>query len=561
MPGISTVDDAIKGVEDAIKIAKAIKAIYEVVEGKESIGKLIDQLLDPGQGLDNMLTELNQNVITGFQDVVSAINNETLTNEWAPYSQTLSYIGTNLQAYQQAMHTLAATSTSDKSYTIVYNSNAVDFNNWCEGYAEQDGTIHRSSLGEMSSWLNPEPLHNSYLSLVGIFNAQSPNALDLIVKIAAAAQQDPAAAPTSRMPYDTQYNSVLRFMDCISKLVTITYYVHDSLLQLHNQILIKQGKPISSRLSVQTAISQNFGNVSTKPYVWHKFAQTLTGLATGSPQYQAAAFRPDMFPPTVATDSYERPSDCNWSFLPDEVRITDYYQNAFFTSIALVEVVDSQYPDAFYYNNSHVALQGKAVQVAPSSSGGAPSFSPQENAVPPLSNYENSNNWVPQSNGGDNTDEVTYTGGQILGTYEPSYAPMPSPSSNNCITVVTGFKLVTLNSGTEYNVAIALQFGELDISDPANPVVTIKDDSFIAPSFTQQSNIQQFIYTNFVGDYSTGENQHGVITNACLDRIGHDAGASCLSVQMAPTFYMADFYQPSNFKPIAAVFPTSEPLK
>lgn len=550
---------------EAIKDAYAIiNAIAGLAGDESTIQSFIDGLSGSSSTLNTLLEDLNNNVITGFQDVVDAINDAALTDAWQPINQSLTYIGTSLMAYQAAMATVAG--PAGGPYTITYNSDAINFIDWCNGYTDSGGTVHRSHLDEMSSWVNVAPLANSYLSLAGIFSSvpPAPGALKLLVEIAQAAQGDPTGVQAS-MAYDTQYNSVLKFMDAINKLVTLTYYVHDSALALRNQIL---GKKVGAqgRQPLTAAIAANFGNVSASGTIWNQFAATLSQLATATPQTQVSAFKPHMFPPTHAVSTWERQPSNGWVFLPHKVQISDFYSNAYFSAIGLVHVESSQYPeypysDGWVYQNAHAALVGTAVQVGPVPAGGtAPTFTPLP-AVPDVQGvYGNSGNWVasPETGADGSTyNLVTYAGALQLGTCEPSYVVPPAVTSNNHVRVVTGFQFVALQNGQAFNVGVALQFGELDMSDPANPTVTVADDSFIPPNLTEQPDVQQFINTNLVGDYSTGSNGHGVVTSVSMQQYQGGNGPTCLGVQMIPTFYMADFYQPTNLPVIVAPPPAS----
>lgn len=536
-----------------------LNAIGTIAGDGTNIEDFIESLAGSSTGLNTLLADLNENVVQGFQNVVSAINDEALTNAWLPINQSLNYIGTSLMAYQSALGTVKAPTTPGGSYIITYNSDSIDFIDWCDGYTSSSGTVHTSKLDDMSSWLNAAPLVNSDLSLVGIFYRSSDagtNAIDLIRKIAAAAQKDPAGVQ-SGMAYDTQYNSLLAFMEAIFKLVSLTYYVHDSALGLRNMIL---GKKIgdSGRQSVMGAITANFGNVSTASTIWNQFATALSKLASTTPEVQVSAFSPAMFPPVVPLAVHERQAGNNWSFLPHAVRISDFYTNAFFTAISVVHVQSAEYPeypfkDGYVYQNAHLALIGNAVQVGPPPEGSSSPVYTSLPSVPEKSFYENSSDWAsyPEGGGTDGTyDVINYSGAFVCGTCEPNYASVPEPSSNNHVRVVTGFKFVQLQSGGAFNAAIALQFGELDMSDLSNPVVIIDNPDFVSPDFTRQSDIQQFLVTNPVGDYSSGELRNGIMTSVRL--AGHDVnnGPSCINVRMVPTFYMADFYQPTGLKPI-----------
>jgi hypothetical protein len=233
-------------------------------------------------------------------------------------------------------------------------------------------------------------------------------------------------------------------------------------------------------------------------------------------------------------------------FCTNQVSLAGTYPNSFFSAIGFCQPTNNAGPTLYGIGyRVYVALQGTVTTVGPGLT-----FSTSPQLYPDLNDYyNNDNNWV----GSDFGYPLFFSQTNTIGTFEPSFVNnIPTPTDHNHITVITGFQIVVISNGIGgFNMGIALQFGELDLTDVNNPVVNIKNPAFIPPTYTYACEYQQYTNTNQIGCYSdAGVLQPNILTNASFCRMyGGDVAAN---VQSASTIYQADFLQPANLPAVFA---------
>jgi hypothetical protein len=539
--------------KEALTLTKAIGAVYA---HRNDEMKLLDQIIFGNSELDSLINKLTKDVITGFNNVVNVLDEAELLKLWSPINQTLNTIGQDLTSYKNAMSTV--TKDANGHFTIEFESSVIHYKDWCLGYTGSDGVVHRSRLDDMQKWFSSHTLYNhKEASLVGIFSSFGPieavgsDAIDVWLKICQKAQVYTNRSLLGNIGYNTLFNSVMEFMDCINMLVKLAYYVHDSALLLLNNILLKEPNGVKcDKLSVKPAIDAHFGAYNQTGSIWNNFATVLDSLNTGNPgnQYKTAAFTPALCcttPPGYSHFERFRPNPS--SFYAQPLSINGVYTNAFFSAIQIsnIQVTNSKDEN---YESCCFALSGTVVQI-----GADMELSVVDQQWPSTSFYQDPSKWAHfYEHIYHNKIEIYYLNhGVTLGTFNDAYPPIPVHANKNHIPVVTGFQFQPIQNGDEFNVMLCVQYGVLDVTDPKAPTVTIVDDTMVQPAWAGQSGIQEFFCIQPSGNFSSQSYESGFITNMALSQAGGPLGGDmCISAQMAPEFYKSDFYQPTNLHKI-----------
>ena len=547
-----------------------IKTIASAIGSVASCGSNIEKLIATLTGsqstqLNQLLEQLEQDIVHGLGNVVNAINDDRLSKDWGEISSTLTYVHTMLKAYQEQLSTVKAVTGTNNTvqYQITTKSSLISLQDWCYGYQMQGSNISvEGALPVIAGFISLETITSltpNVSSLSGIFQYTGPgssssglgaNAISRWQEIFTALKQSNSNnLPGNSFINYSVYDSMLRLMSYIHNLVSLSLYVHDSAMAL----LIAANGPQPNLISLQNSITNHFGNYSTPGTVWHKFNSALTslGTATAAEQLGSCAYSPEQLPGNVALQHVGQDGDIgnlnSIDFCTNQVSLAGSYPNSFFSAIGFCQPTNNAGPtlNSIGYR-VYVALQGTITTVGP-----GPTFNINQQPYPDLNDYyNNDNNWV----GSDFGYPLFFSRNNTVETFEPSYVnTVPTPTDHNHITVITGFQLVEIANGFGgFNMAIALQFGELNLTDVNNPVVNIKNPDFIPPIYTHASEYQQYTNSNQVGCYSNaGVLQPNILTNATFCRIS--SGDVAANVQSASTIYQADFLQPAN---LPAVFTT-----
>lgn len=525
----------------------------DVIKHRDNPLKFIESFLDSEEALQTYLEQIDKDIVQGFKNLVEELNEKTYLDEWSAISATLTHIHSQRKSYAALFG--ATYQGSDGNYYLVDDQgDTVLFTDWAIGPKDPAGNRTGGVLEEMYGWLNQGEIRNQTLSsLYGIFedassgpsqssdNQYGHNAIDLLLTITNAAQNFSGGPISSSYATNLQVNSLYSFQQAIYKLATSVFFTHDSVLQFLNTTT----GSMHGRNSAHSLMVHNFGTATTEGTIWHKFATAMAGLAQGNPDQQLmkTAFNATQVPPANAQPMinsnalYGGGPEC-FRWCPYDFNLSDYYQNAFFSSIGFV-ILPSEGTNSPGY--MYIGLQGTATQVGPGLT-----FTPMINPVPPMYDLNAPANWSPVS--GDPT-LMNYNGCFQLTNYNFNYVTPPAiQDSTTQIQVITGFKLAALNPDPgAYNLAVYLQFGVLDVSDPQNPTVTVPDPTYYAPSWSNQLPVQQFLSGNFIGNLggtTVQDQQTGILTNVSLDREAN--GANSLNVQIYPNAYMLNMFQPAN---------------
>lgn len=530
----------------------------DVIKHRDNPLKFIESFLNSEEALQSYLEQIDQDIVQGFKNLVEELNEKTYLDEWSAICATLTHIHDQRKSYATLFG--ATYKGSDGNYYLVDDQgDTVLFIDWAIGPKDASGNRTGGVLEEMYGWLNQGEIRNQTLSsLYGIFedapgtspstsssNQYGHNAIELLIKILNAAQTFSGGPISSSYTTNLQVNSLYSFQQAIYKLATSVFFTHDSVLQFLNTTT----ESMHGRNSAYSLMVNNFGTATTEGTIWYKFASAITALSQGTPDQQLlkTAFNAAQVPPAQAQPLinsnalYGGGPEC-FRWCPYDFNLSDYYQNAFISSIGFV-ILPPQGTNSDGY--MYIGLQGTATQVGPGLV-----FTPMLNPVPPMSDLNAPANWSPSPTGLPN---YTYNNCFQLVNYNFNYITPPAVQDTTTqIQVITGFKLCGLDNGPgEYNLAVSLQFGILDVSDPQNPTVTVPDPTYYTPEWSNQVSVQQFLSGNLIGNLggtTVQEQQTGILTNVTLDQAA--GGPTSINAQIFPNAYLLDMFQPANITQI-----------
>lgn len=552
-------------------VSSILQAVATVYQNRNSILSIIG---DAPPSLESIVEQLGQEICADLEKIYDAVKQNSLVQEWKGIADTLNYSHSTLVTLNNELATVQQDNSGNLWILAGADQQKVTFENWCMGWTDGDGTQHRSSLTRIAELIGSDVIIHEGLtisSLSGIFSTVTPgggagvmgtDAIGTWTAMLQLAKENPGVTNLSGSFRDeTQFESLLRLMNYVYELITMSLYVHDSAL-----LLLQQAKlNTNGHNSLFNGITQNFSNWENAESPWGVFASEFASLASGNINIQAgnnqAAYTVDTnrkdfshvtnYIAYTESTSYARGGGVTtsypytWSYCADTVSLAGSgYTNAFFSSLGFLLVNPETSPN--YGFNLYLAVQGTVVQI------GENMEMTSQGIYPPTSFYTDASKWS-----GTNTYTNSFGG---VNTYEGTYVDVQATGNNNQVKVITGFQLQLINNGQGgFNVALALQFGILDVTNPLSPVVTIPDPKFYAPAYTQACEIQSYYCVNQSGNYdSKGKCMRpSILTNAAICRIAN--GDNAINVQAAPSLYMADFLQPSLLQQCITKLPVIAP--
>lgn len=552
-------------------VSSILQAVATVYQNRNSILAIIGAA---PPSFESIVEELGQKICADLEKIYDAVKQNSLVQEWKGIADTLNYAHSTLVTLNAELATVQQDQSGNIWILAGADQQKVSFENWCMGWTDGDGTEHRSALTRISELIGTDVIIHQGLtisSLSGIFSTVTPgggsggmatDAIGTWTAMLQLAKENPGVTNLSGSFRDeTQYESLLRLMNYVYELITMSLYVHDAAL-----LLLQQAKlPTNGHNSLFNGISQNFGNWVSPESPWGVFAAEFSSLASGSINTQAGNNQAAYAVATNRADFAHVTNDIpyntstmyargggntttypyTWCYCADQVSLAGSgYTNAFFSSLGFTEINPEGSPN--YGFNLYLAVQGNVVQI------GENMEMTTQGMYPPASFYTDASKWS-----GTNEYTNSFTG---VNTYEGTYVNVQEPGNNNHIKVITGFQLLLINNRQGgFNVALALQFGILDVTNPLNPVVTIEDTTFHAPDYTQALEIQAYYCVNQSGNYdSKGKCMRpAILTNAAICRLTN--GDNALNVQAAPSIYKADFMQPAALQQVVNNLPATAP--
>lgn len=538
---------------NAVTVFRALEKLYKNQNDESDF--IAGIIFGNDQSLGDVLETFEADIVQNLNAIYNALEQNNLLKEWSGVASSLSYVNAVLKQYHTDLSTVYNPGTNTFTGTIVAGAagETISFSDWCLGFTDAGGTTRPSALTTLSALISSEPIttvNPNVSSLSGIFSTATPGGNASPMGLAAigtwknmillAKQNGNVTNLSASFQNESQYESMMRLLNYTYSLVTMTLYLHDSALQL----LISSTGSSSGYDSVLSTVHKNFGNYNQTDTVWEKFADALDDLASGSPDTQAyynqAAYVAvpqqsgyaqvnDYKPEYTSPYSLVPVNNYVWGYCGTTVTLagnTDY-PNAFFGSLGFVNVNPESGPNAG--DIVYLGVQGTVVSIGPDMA------LTTQGLYPSLNDYTDPSNW----------SGTTFNQGfGNIGTYEGSYVQVPVNKNLNHINVITGFQLQVIDNNGAFNLALALQFGVLDITDPHNPTVTVINSGYVAPQYTQALGIQEYACVNQSGNCNTdGTISPAILSNASICRLTN--GVNGINVQAAPEIFMADFLQPA----------------
>ena len=540
--------------DSAISVFRALEKIYKNQNDESDF--IAGIIFDNDESITDVLQTLEVDIVQNLKTISDQLAESNNLKEWEGVASSLGYVHGVLKQYHTDLSTVYNSATQKFSGTIVAGAagETISFSDWCLGFTDSGGAVRPSALRTLSAIVSSEPITAitpNVFSLFGIFSSGVPggsassmglDAISTWSKMISDAKKNGNITNLSpSFQNETQYESMLRLLNYTYSLVSMTLYLHDSALQL----LIASTGSSSGYDSVLTSVQKNFGSYNQKDSVWSTFAETLETLASGVPDTQAL-FNQAAYVASPQQTNYTQVNDYKpeylsplslvpvnkhtWGYCGNAYTLQGWTANpnAFFGSIGFVNINPDGSPNAG--DIVYLALQGTVVTIGPDME------LTTQGLFPRLDDYT-----VPQLWNG-----TTFSQGfDGIGTYEGTYVPAPQHENPNHINVITGFQLQVINNNNgAFNLALALQFGVLDVTDPQKPTVTVVNPAYIAPQYTQALGFQEYACVNQSGNCdASGTIQPAILSNATICRLSN--GVNGINVQAAPEIYTADFLQPA----------------
>ncbi|WP_286755615.1 hypothetical protein [Roseivirga sp. UBA838] len=307
------------------------------------------------------------------------------------------------------------------------------------------------------------------------------------------------------------------------------------------------------------------GAVSSTP-TWTKLPEVFNAYLEQSFQNGTVPLSPaeQMFKAALSTDQYPLPAVVSEMQTSSGIVSRTFFwgkgislgNNRFFTSINFFM------PD--YYTDHGVQSQSinsftpiYALQGTTATLDQKKKVVPDANPFPTSADLDNPQDWFYKLSG-DVTNVWVPVDYLDVTTFQCDFPTPPTTTSNNHLRVVTGFKLEVLastKSPGEYDMVVSVQFGEIDLgetlaADQSYTVSLLNNGDYIQPAGDKEGfPLSYFTALSPAGKFSlegtTVNNDNGIITNIAIGYSNNNGSSNCPVVQIAPTFYKADFMQPS----------------
>jgi hypothetical protein len=493
--------------------------IVGILTGDNGAQQICDQL-------NNIMEVLNQE----FQDVVNASHAEAALQQWQAYSSQISNIQSACLNYTSALSTLAA---KNNTYYIDWEGQQITFQSWCEGTSGENGS--GGALTQLEFLLQ------------NLWNSFSTDGIDDTSLIQAWTNLITSALQSTAPPYldQTQFTLMLQLMQQIFSMLAAIYYTHESALGLYYALF--PANPYNY-ISSKNDVVRWFGEFGVAETVWGYFGEYLENCITNnniiydlsSQQYPIIATSGDSVGPGHYTSISGSGSATDPGYVfTDPVSVYQEGANQFFGNLQFVS--QSLLVDGDPYNLNLIYLQGTILTVGP-----GVNFS-VTGTTPPPPQTPNQGSFVCLWGGDPGNGSYPYLARDI--------ASAPAQSNSNVMNVVTGFQFVTppdSNGQPGNQIRLAVQFAQLDITDPANPIVTQQSAEYVSPPGVQYISVQGWannpVEINYIDLRPAGTNDNFPLTNISISQTnptgsGNQVG---LVLQNALPLYQATWFQPNS---------------
>ncbi|WP_144243580.1 hypothetical protein [Azospirillum argentinense] len=502
-----------EGQQAQSSIGQMLKLIEDATDAWNSVDTIIELITGDDGGLSQVsaqLTELTSVCQAGFSSVVQAIANAETQREWDAFATKIEGIQQSIAGYSNELQSL------DKNLTIIVNSKSYSFKDWCEGSSGLSGALNSLAGLAEQMW--------SLFQSGGVGNPPLLTVWSSVVQSGGNASAGQTQMTMLYALYQEFYGTLLKL-----------FYVRENALQIYYN---NYGKGDFLPLT-QYTIPRYFGSVTSSDTtcVWAifgaKFESILASTIPNNDHLLTATDGGDY----TGTDS----SMCIGSLGESSKPVITLDQNPISVSgqantcFAQLQFASSQ--------GTHFFLQGTPVTVGP---GGVFTAGSPIPAGPGGLSGGGPNSVLPMM--------ITLQDGPITQApfFNGAYVTPPAqPTDPSKSLVVTGFQVTTVDG----RIGIALQYGELDLTDINAPTVTVTNSSYVQPQPGGPTNTQGSALPGMfplwtgspaietIDQRPVGTKANFPITNATFTPQSTRLG---LYVQTAWTGYQAAAFQPTS---------------
>ncbi len=555
--------------DSILKMADDFNKLADAGENLESLASLLSPSADE---IQEALQKIDTDLQTGFKNVVNAVGTETLASEWKPARVAIK------DAFDYANNRLIELNTLPTSINAGDDpkinpivGHKLSFTHWCFG---SDGTYNSGILDGLQS-----KLENLYNQLNPV-NGDTNSGINLYPQIINAAQADPTNPAVGNLGTDLAWHSMSNFVDGLYRIITTSYYVYQSALQLLQAL----GHHKHGYSSLQNEdFFKMFGKISNDSTYSSSLWNLLPGLFSPFKQpdkdpmsvlnksaYTVQPYNAVSNPwPTATAKLTEKGGGGIYFATGKPVSLIYDHQDCFFLDIGFT--LPDKYTD---YNTPKVESQDLDGHNPMLGLVGRVGYLNQYMEVCDLQTDYPSNDYY--SNQPEWWHYVEYDRRLGLGlgcyvtdpsaqidTYKCEFPTPPAASSENHLVVVTGFQFQLIqapNASSGWDLVVAVQYGEIDLTPVENPdsntplqVTLLQNGDFIAPNgkdayrcgFVENTSLGRAGFYRPSEDGTSMVNQLGIVTNIALGNIDNQ-NFNAPVVEMAPTFFQGKFMQPAN---------------
>ncbi|HEX2061231.1 MAG TPA: hypothetical protein VHK90_10855 [Thermoanaerobaculia bacterium] len=421
--------DIVAALNALVQIVGYVKSAVGAWEtAKSIIGELTGKQSGPQQMMAALQT-IEQELGAGLAAVAEAVRDQTLQQKWQPFADQLNAIQQEIGLRMQELATL-----DPQALTIDAGGRTIPFAEWAAGAGGSGGAL--DDLGKQLESLS---------TLFASGGAANASAVDLWseVSLAAIPNADPGFAR------QTQYTLMFAFLTEIYAILAQLYYTRENALALYNTSFAPADSPY---VPLAANIEQWFGDTTKNATVWGQFDAAMTGVAAqppGQDDLSASVTGADsgQNDPPVPVSMY-----ATYGFI--DLSVTTASQpNSCFAGLQL-QMLTIPYND---YYLPVLYVQGLLVTVGPNATFTTGTW---------VTGFDQAN---PRAN-------TVWLGPQDCRYIDLGYVAAPPVPNGNVSNVITGFRVAHLPTNNRYG--IALQFGQLDLSNPAAPSIKVVDPSF-----------------------------------------------------------------------------------
>nr|WP_294508617.1 hypothetical protein [uncultured Rhodopila sp.] len=431
---LSNLESMFNCLKSACSAFAAADALYEALTGTDGTSQIVDAI-----------TQLQQVVSQGLQELVQAVDDDIWQQQWQPFSAGIASIQTQVANFGTAYATLS----KDQSGNYwINNGNLVPLSVWAAG-----GTYENLSYGSAL-----QTIYAQAEALYDLFQQGAPD--QTLLGVWGQLFGLGSGNVVQNFAGQTQLTAYFYLMQQIYGMLSTIYYYHETLLAMYCGINENQG----SFTSLSSYVQSNFASCDSQnaQSVWARFNSAMTPVPPLPADYSVIATSGDSWPGGDAYNVINRGGGApgGAQFWNQWTRTSQYpqYANAVITNlqICIDSANSSDFPN--YY------LAGTVSEVLPGAN-----FVQQPN---PITSYN-----AAQMNGANANQYMIYVNAESNGYVNVGYAiPPQTPASENIFTVMTGFSFAVVYGN---RLGIQVEFSLLDLTNPAAPLVSFLGEGIV----------------------------------------------------------------------------------